>query len=153
MRCGFGMGFLVVAFVAVLAVGCRSSQPGGAAGGKWLAWWEALSVEEKLSHLQPYMVEGAELSAERPAPHLLSEQEVMIRAAQAMAREGYLDPAHPIYEEVPELATARVAEPIFVYYEDELQQGRVNGFYNIYTTTADGATKIEGSFFFTRDNP
>ena len=45
----------------------RAGQPGGAAGGKWLAWWEALPVEEKLSHIQPYMVERAQLSAERPA--------------------------------------------------------------------------------------
>ena len=67
MRRRFVMGFLVVVASVVLAVGCQSGQPGGAAGGKWLAWWEALSVEEKLSHIQPYMVEGAQLSAERPA--------------------------------------------------------------------------------------
>ena len=131
MRRRFGMGFLAAALV-VLAVGCQSGQPGGAAGGKWLAWWEALSVEEKLSHIQPYMVEGAQLSAERPAPHLLSEQEVMIRAAQAMAREGYLDPAHHIYQEVPELATAKVAEPVFVYNAIFLAQGLIHGAYRIY---------------------
>ena len=58
MRRRFGMGFLAAALV-VIVVGCQSGQPGGAAGGKWLSWWEALSVEEKLSHIQPYMVEGA----------------------------------------------------------------------------------------------
>lgn len=78
---------------------------------------------------------------------MLSEQEVMIRAAEYAVQQGYLDPAHPIYEKVPELANAKVAEPIFVYYENELQQGKVNGFYNIYTTTADGATKIEARVF------
>ena len=67
MRRRFVMGFLVVVASVVLAVGCQSGQPGGAAEGKWLAWWEVLSVEEKLSHIQPYMVEGAQLSAERPA--------------------------------------------------------------------------------------
>lgn len=72
-----------------------------------LAFQQPQTQNLNISHIQPYMVEGVELSAERPAPHLLSEQEVMIRAAQAMAREGYLDPAHPIYEEVPELATAK----------------------------------------------
>ena len=145
MRRRFVMGFLVVAFVVVLAVGCQSGQPGGAAGGKWLAWWEALSVEEKLFHIQPYMVEGAQLSAERPAPHLLSEQEVMIRAAEYAVQQGYLDPAHPIYEEVPELATARVAEPIFLYYGDELQQGKVNGFYTLYATTKTGKVCLVSS--------
>ena len=141
MRCRFGMGFLVVVSVVasvVLAVGCQSGQPGGAAGGKWLAWWEALSVEEKLSHIQPYMVEGAELSAERPAPHLLSQQEVMIRAAQAMAREGYLDPAHRIYKKYPQLLTVKVAEPILVYHEYLLSQGIVDGTYYVYVVDDKG---------------
>ena len=112
-----------------------------------LAFQQPQSQNLNISHIQPYMVEGAELSAERPAPHLLSEQEVMIRAAEYVVQQGYLDPAHPIYEEVPELANAKVAEPIFVYYENELQQGKVNGFYNIYTTTDDRATKIEARVF------
>ena len=112
-----------------------------------LAFQQPQSQNLNISHIQPYMVEGAELSAERPAPHLLSEQEVMIRAAEYAVQQGYLDPGHPIYEEVPELATAKVAEPIFVCYENELQQGKVNGFYNIYTTTANGTTKIEARVF------
>ena len=112
-----------------------------------LAFQQPQSQNLNISHIQPYMVEGAELSAERPAPHLLSEQEVMIRAAEYVVQQGYLDPAHPIYEEMPELANAKVAEPIFVYYENELQQGKVNGFYNIYTTTDDRATKIEARVF------
>lgn len=112
-----------------------------------LAFQQPQSQNLNISHIQPYMVEGAQLSAERPAPDLLSEQEVMIRAAEYVVQQGYLDPAHPIYEEVPELATAKVAEPIFVCYENELQQGKVNGFYNIYTTTANGTTKIEARVF------
>ena len=112
-----------------------------------LAFQQPQSQNLNISHIQPYMVEGAELSAERLAPHLLSEQEVMIRAAEYVVQQGYLDPAHPIYEEMPELANAKVAEPIFVYYENELQQGKVNGFYNIYTTTDDRATKIEARVF------
>ena len=138
MRRRFVMGFLVVAALVVLAVGCQSGQPGGAAGGKWLAWWEVLSVEEKLSHIQPYMVEGAQLSAERPAPDLLSEQEVMIRAAQAMAREGYLDPAHRIYKKYPQLLTVKVAEPILVYHEYLLSQGIVDGTYYVYVVYDKG---------------
>ena len=103
-----------------------------------LAFQQPQSQNLNISHIQPYMVEGAELSAERPAPHLLSEQEVMIRAAEYVVQQGYLDPAHPIYEEMPELANAKVAEPIFVYYENELQQGKVNGFYTLYATTKTG---------------
>ena len=141
MRRRFGMGFLVVVSVValvVLAVGCQSGQPGGAAGGKWLAWWEALSVEEKLSHIQPYMVEGAGLSAERPVPHLLSQQEVMIRAAQALAKRGYLDPANHIYQEVPQLAAAKVAKPIFTYDGNLLSQGIIYGTYEAYVVDDNG---------------
>ena len=67
MRRRSGMGFLAVVSVVVVIVGCHTAQLEEEAEGKWLAWWEALSVEEKLSHIQPYMVEGAQLSAERPA--------------------------------------------------------------------------------------
>ena len=103
-----------------------------------LAFQQPQTQNLNISHIQPYMVEGAELSAERPAPDLLSEQEVMIRAAEYVVQQGYLDPAHPIYEEVPDLASAKVAEPIFVCYENELQQGKVNGFYTLYATTKTG---------------
>ena len=110
-----------------------------------LAFQQPQSQNLNISHIQPYMVEGAELSTERPAPHLLSEQEVMIRAAEYVVQQGYLDPAHPIYEEVPDLASAKVAEPIFVYYEDELQQGKVNGFYTLYATTKTGKVCLVSS--------
>lgn len=132
-------GFVFVLAVSLLIYsGCHTER---------LATKEEKVYNETVELIESYMVPDAELSAERPAPDLLSEQEVMIRVAEYVVQQGYLDPAHPIYEEMPELANAKVAEPIFVYYEDELQQGKVNGFYNIYTTTADGATKIEGSFF------
>ena len=39
-----------------------------------LAFQQPQSQNLNISHIQPYMVEGAELSAERPAPHLLSEK-------------------------------------------------------------------------------
>lgn len=110
-----------------------------------LAFQQPQSQNLNISHIQPYMVEGAELSAERPAPDLLSEQEVMIRAAEYVVQQGYLDPAHPIYEEVPDLASAKVAEPIFVYYGDELLQGKVNGFYTLYATTKTGKVCLVSS--------
>ena len=104
-----------------------------------------------MEYIESYMVEGAELSAERPAPDLLSEQEVMVRAAEYVAQQGYLDPAHPIYEEVPELATAKVAEPIFVYYGDELQQGKVNGYYRVYVADSTGKVLIETNVLAVED--
>lgn len=129
-------------FVFVLAVsllvysGCHTER---------LAAKEEKVYNETVELIESYMVSDAELSDERPAPDLLSEQEVMIRAAEYVVQQGYLDPAHPIYEEVPELANAKVAEPIFVYYEDELQQGKVNGFYTLYATTKTGKVCLVSS--------
>ena len=103
-----------------------------------LAFQQSQNQNLNISHIQPYMVEGAQLSAERPAPHLLSEQEVMIRAAQAMAREGYLDPAHRIYKKYPQLLTVKVAEPMLVYHEYLLSQGIVDGTYYVYVVDDKG---------------
>ena len=103
-----------------------------------LAFQQPQTQNLNISHIQPYMVEGAELSAERPAPNLLSEQEVMIRAAQAMAREGYLDPAHRIYKKYPQLLTVKVAEPMLVYHEYLLSQGIVDGTYYVYVVDDKG---------------
>ena len=61
-----------------------------------LAFQQPQTQNLNISHIQPYMVEGAQLSAERPAPHLLSEQEVMSRAAGCAVQQGCLDPGHPI---------------------------------------------------------
>ena len=93
---------------------------------------------ETVELIESYMVPDAELSAERPAPDLLSEQEVMIRAAQAMAREGYLDPAHPIYKKYPQLLTVKVAEPVLVYHEPLLSQGIVDGTYYVHVVDDTG---------------
>ena len=117
-------GFIFILSVSLLVYsGCHTER---------LAAKEEKIYNETVDLIKSYMVPGTELSAERPAPDLLSEQEVMIRAAQAMAREGYLDPAHRIYQEVPELATAKFAEPVFVYNAIFLAQGLIHGAYRIY---------------------
>ena len=112
-----------------------------------LAFQQPQSQNLNISHIQPYMVEGAELSAERPAPHLLSEQEVMIRAAEYVVQQGYLDPAHPIYEEVPDLASAKVAEPIFVYYSSDLESERIRGYYAVYVQTKTGKVCLRSNLW------
>lgn len=123
-------GFVFVLAVSVLVYsGCHTER---------LATKEEKVYNETVELIESYMVPDAELSAERPAPHLLSEQEVMIRAAQAMAREGYLDPEHRIYKEEPILATAKVAEPIFTYNANLLRQGVTAGMYKVYVVDDNG---------------
>ena len=123
-----GVVFVLVASLLVYS-GCHTER---------LAAKEEKSYNETVDLIKSYMVPGTELSAERPAPDLLSEQEMMIRAAQAMAREGYLDPAHHIYKKYPQLLTVKVAEPVFVYHEYLLSQGIVDGTYYIYVVDDKG---------------
>ena len=123
-------GFIFILSVSLLVYsGCHTER---------LAAKEEKVYNETVELIQSYMVPDAELSAERPAPHLLSQQEVMIRAAQAMAREGYLDPAHRIYKKYPQLLTVKVAEPILVYHEYLLSQGIVDGTCYVYVVDDKG---------------
>ena len=123
-------GFIFILSVSLLVYsGCHTER---------LAAKEEKVYNETVELIQSYMVPDAELSAERPAPHLLSQQEVMIRAAQAMAREGYLDPAHRIYKKYPQLLTVKVAEPMLVYHEYLLSQGIVDGTCYVYVVDDKG---------------
>lgn len=123
-------GFVFVLAVSLLIYsGCHTER---------LAAKEEKVYNETVELIESYMVPDAELTAERPAPHLLSEQEVMIRAARAMAREGYLDPAHPIYKKYPQLLAVRVAEPVFVHHEYSLSRGIVDGTYYVYVIDDEG---------------
>lgn len=123
-------GFIFILSVSLLVYsGCHTER---------LATKEEKVYNETVELIQSYMVPDAELSDERPAPDLLSEQEVMIRAAQAMAREGYLDPAHRIYKKYPQLLTVKVAEPILVYHEYLLSQGIGDGTYYVYVVDDKG---------------
>lgn len=82
--------------------------------------------------IETYMVSDMKLSKERPSPDFLSPEEAMIRAAQALATEGWLDLDNPIYKEHPRLLKAKVAEPVFVYNANFLAQGVIHGAYRIY---------------------
>ncbi|MBP3416433.1 MAG: hypothetical protein J6K76_03585 [Spirochaetaceae bacterium] len=82
--------------------------------------------------IETYMVSDMKLSKERPSPDFLSPEEAMIRAAQALSTEGWLDSDNPIYKEHPRLLKAKVAEPVFVYNANFLAQGLIHGAYRIY---------------------
>jgi hypothetical protein len=60
------------------------------------------------------MVPGAPVSDERPLPNVLSEQEVLLKAADFAVAEGVLDPAYSAYQDNPALWTARIETPILL---------------------------------------
>jgi hypothetical protein len=61
-----------------------------------------------------YMVPGAPVSNERPLPNVLSEQEVLLKAAEVAIAEGVLDPSYYEYQNYPALLTAKIETPILV---------------------------------------
>jgi hypothetical protein len=61
-----------------------------------------------------YMVPGAPVSNERPIPNVLSEQEVLLKAADYANEKGIFDPSYIGYEIVPSLMTAKIESPILL---------------------------------------
>jgi hypothetical protein len=86
-----------------------------AACGQKSAVHEKIAPDEKWAIMQEhYMVPGAPVGSERPLPNVLSEQEVLLKAADAAIKEGVLDSSYPEYQENPALMTAKIETPILV---------------------------------------
>jgi hypothetical protein len=60
------------------------------------------------------MVPEAPASGECPLPNVLSEQEVLLKAADAAVKDGVLDPSYYEYQNYPALRTAKLETPILV---------------------------------------
>jgi hypothetical protein len=71
--------------------------------------------EEKWEIIQEYlMAPGASASDERPLPNVLSEQEVLLKAADFAIAEGVLDPSYYEYQTNPALMDAKIETPILM---------------------------------------
>ncbi|MDR1352144.1 MAG: hypothetical protein LBK05_02585 [Treponema sp.] len=64
------------------------------------------------------MALGAIAGNERPMPGILSEQEVLVKAADYALNMGALDPSYYVYSEDPALLTAKIETPILIYLAD-----------------------------------
>jgi hypothetical protein len=83
--------------------------------GQKITTFEKSTPQEKWEIMREYyMVPGAPVSDERPLPNVLSEREVLLKAADQAILEGVLDPSYYAYEETPELMTAKIETPILV---------------------------------------
>ncbi|MDR0721832.1 MAG: hypothetical protein LBF75_03415, partial [Treponema sp.] len=92
-------------FIAILFASC---------GHKERAF-ENMTPKEKWEILQEYyMVPGAPVSNRRPLPNVLSEQEVLLKAADYAIAEGVLDPSYYAYQTNPALMDAKIETPILV---------------------------------------
>ncbi|MDR2052501.1 MAG: hypothetical protein LBP80_03725 [Treponema sp.] len=78
----------------------------------------AVTREEKLAAVESIMASGAAASDIRPRAGLLSEQEVLLKAADYLYSIGGLDPSFYAYEEEPRLLTAKIETPVLFYFPD-----------------------------------
>jgi hypothetical protein len=74
--------------------------------------FEHRTPEERWAIMQEYyIVPGAPVSDERPLLNVLSEQEVLLKAADYAIAKGVLDPSYYAYQNNPALMTAKIEAP------------------------------------------
>ncbi|MDR2634122.1 MAG: hypothetical protein LBC51_10975 [Treponema sp.] len=83
--------------------------------GQRVSEYAKSTPEEKWEIIQEYyMVPDASASDERPLANVLSEQEVLLKAADFAIAEGVLDPSYYAYQTNPALMDAKIETPILV---------------------------------------
>jgi hypothetical protein len=93
------------AFVAIIFITC----------GKNDTIFENSTPSERWQIMQDdYIVPDADISNERILPNVISEQEVLLKAAEFAIEEGALDPTYYAYENNPALMTAKIEKPILL---------------------------------------
>jgi hypothetical protein len=92
-------------FIAIAFASCEQKQ----------SVFESSSPDVKWEILRNnYMVPGVPVSNERPLPNVLSEREVLLKAADYAIAEGVLDPEYYAYQENPALMDAKIETPILL---------------------------------------
>jgi hypothetical protein len=92
-------------FIAILFASCKQK----------VTLYENRTPEEQWAIIQAfYMVPGTSADTERPLPNVLSEREVLLKAAYFAIAEGVFDPSYYAYERNPALMTAKIETPILV---------------------------------------
>lgn len=86
----------------------------GSCGQKPMVY-EQSTPEEKWQVIRDdFMVSDAPADNERPLPNILSEQEVLLKAADIAIKEGVLDPSYYAYQNNPALKDAKIETPILL---------------------------------------
>jgi hypothetical protein len=77
--------------------------------------FESRTPDEKRKIMrEQYIVSDAPITDERPLPNVLSEKEVLLKAADAAIAEGVLDPSYYAYQINPALMDAKIETPILL---------------------------------------
>jgi hypothetical protein len=97
---------------------------------------EKSTPEEKWQIMRDdIIVPSAPVSTERPLPNVLSEQEVLLKAADVAIKDGVLNPSYYAYQHNPALMDAKIETPI-------LMSDASTGVPNIYLLNAVDADGI-----------
>ena len=72
-------------------------------------------VESKLPDVQSYLAKDVDLDTTSPMPGILSEEEVLLKAADLVIEIGGLDPSFFVYEENPAMWTAKIETPVLLF--------------------------------------
>lgn len=88
--------------------------------------------------LHGYLADGVILDDQRPMADILSEQEVLVKAANIAYNQGVLDPSYYLYEREPALLTAKIEAPILLHSPCGEPRG-----YMLHAVDEDGASLME----------
>jgi hypothetical protein len=97
--------FMFCAFIVIVFASC----------GQNTTVLKNKTPEEKWAIIQANMAPNVSVSAERPLPNVLSEKEILLKATDALAKEGAFDPSRYEYKENPALLAAKIETPILLY--------------------------------------
>ena len=79
---------------------------------------QEVSTEEKIEFMNQYLAAGVTVDDQRPGTGILSEQEVLLKAAEVAIERGALNPSYYLYEKDPELLNAKIETPILLHQPD-----------------------------------
>jgi hypothetical protein len=100
-----GLSILIVSFFILAS--CNLGPNNGKA---------SLNDGEVWPIIETVLVDGAEISDVRPDVSVLSEKEILVKAAKIASEEGYLSLSHPLYStDQPKLLNAHIETPILVH--------------------------------------
>jgi hypothetical protein len=77
-----------------------------------------IKSDEIFEEIQNYLQPGATINEKRVYPNILSEEEILIKAADYALEIGALDLSNSIYEENPSLINAKIETPILLHQPD-----------------------------------
>lgn len=76
------------------------------------------SLDEKVKIMNEYLAPDVTINDQRPMPNVLSEQEILLKAAEYAINDGALNESYYLYKSIPELLTAKAETPILLHSPD-----------------------------------